>query len=101
MTCAKGRKWRDILRISLKPLAHKGLNEGLERQKVTQMRFGEILIQRREERHISRYRLAKLSGIAYATIRSYEQGNVMPPVDKADTLLKALGVEMIIGKKVK
>lgn len=65
------------------------------------MKFGELLIKWREERHISRYRLAKLSGIAYATIRSYEQENVMPPVDKADTLLKALGVEMIIGKKAK
>ena len=64
------------------------------------MEFKDRLLQYRQSKGMSVYRLSKLSGLPESTIRSYEQG-VMPTLDKADALLKALGVELTIGKENK
>lgn len=62
------------------------------------MDFKLLLQELREEAGISVNKLAKLSGIPESTIRTYEQGRLVP-LDKADKLLAALGAQMTIGRK--
>ena len=50
----------------------------------------------RNQAGISVYKLSKISGIPKSTIFNYELG-VSPTLEKADKLLKALGVSISIG----
>ena len=63
------------------------------------MMFSDVLHNTRITKGMSYAKLAELSGIPVSTIAHYETNNVMPPLDKADALLRALGVEMVIGRK--
>lgn len=60
------------------------------------MTFKEVLTQKREQKEVSVYKLSAMSGVPKSTIFSYERG-VTPTLDKADKLLKALGVSLVIG----
>lgn len=53
----------------------------------------------RNQAGISVYKLSKISGIPKSTIFNYELG-VSPTLEKADKLLKALGVSISIGAEV-
>lgn len=60
------------------------------------MDFQNQLKQLRKQKNISIYRLSKMSGVPWSTIRLYESGS-MPTLDKADRLLKALGATLVLG----
>lgn len=64
------------------------------------MNFKELLIKERNKRGITIGYLSVLSGIPKTTIQNYENGT-MPSLEKADKLLRALGVEITIGKSRK
>lgn len=52
----------------------------------------------REKANLSINKLARISGVPKSTIFNYEKG-VMPTIDKADKLLKALGASIVIGSE--
>lgn len=60
--------------------------------------FGPCIKNLREQKHLSLAKLSEISGIPIATINNYERGSE-PSIQKADKLLNALGVSLIIGKK--
>lgn len=60
--------------------------------------FCEELKKLRKEKNLSVPKLAELSGLPKTTIYNYEKGSE-PTINKADKLLKALGVTMVIGKE--
>ena len=54
------------------------------------------LTEQRNQAGISVYKLSELSGVPKSTIFNYERG-VAPTIDKADKLLRALGVTLVLG----
>ncbi len=64
---------------------------------VGDMDFKTQLVNLRKKANMSMARLSRLSGVPTSTIGNYEHG-VMPTLDKADKLLRALGVSLAVGK---
>lgn len=62
------------------------------------MNFKTQLIKLRTQANMSVYKLSKLSGVPKSTIFNYERG-VVPTLDKADKLLRALGATLILGRQ--
>ncbi|MGI5905195.1 MAG: helix-turn-helix domain-containing protein [Candidatus Pararuminococcus gallinarum] len=60
------------------------------------MDFQTELTEQRKQAGISVYKLSELSGVPKSTIFNYERG-VAPTIDKADKLLRALGVTLVLG----
>ena len=60
--------------------------------------FGLFIKKLREDKHLSLAKLSDMSGLPITTINNYERGSE-PSIKKADKLLTALGVSLIIGKK--
>lgn len=59
--------------------------------------YCDLITERLQELGWSYYRLSKESGVAYTTIKNYSSG-VKPTIEKADKILSALGVTMVLGK---
>lgn len=53
----------------------------------------------RKKQHMSIKTLSELSGVCARTIGNWEYGGVIPPIDKFNKVLNALGYELIITKK--
>ena len=64
--------------------------------RVMRMDFQTELTEQRKRASISVYKLSELSGVPKSTIFNYERG-VEPTIDKADKLLRALGVTLVLG----
>lgn len=64
--------------------------------RVMRMDFQTELTEQRKRASISVYKLSELSGVPKSTIFNYERG-VAPTIDKADKLLRALGVTLVLG----
>ena len=60
------------------------------------MDFQTEIVEQRKRARISVYKLSELSGVPKSTIFNYERG-VAPTIDKADKLLRALGVTLVLG----
>ena len=58
-----------------------------------------FLREERKRQHISIKTLSALSGINSRTINNWEYCNVMPPIDKLQKVLNALGYDLRIVKK--
>ena len=61
------------------------------------MDFQVLLSKWMKEKNMSVYKLSALSGVPKSTIFNYKKG-VCPTLDKAECLLKALGVRASIGE---
>lgn len=61
------------------------------------MSFQDVLISSRKAKKIPLWRLAEMSGVSKSTISSYECG-VQPTIDKADKILRALGISYTLGR---
>ena len=62
------------------------------------MDFKIFLREAREKQGMSIGKLSQASGVPMSTIFNYEIG-VMPTLDKADKLLRALGLTMTLGER--
>lgn len=60
----------------------------------------DIVRNRRKELGLTLEQLQEISGIPITTIHAYEKGTD-PSLSRADELLKALGIELVIGRKAK
>ena len=60
--------------------------------------FAEILLKSRKQKGLSQSELAKKSGFTKRAIQYWEKGKKSIPLENADRLLTALGVEIKIGK---
>ncbi|MGI6579912.1 MAG: helix-turn-helix domain-containing protein [Saccharofermentanales bacterium] len=60
---------------------------------------GKLLIKLRKKHGISRYRLAKLTGLRESTIQNWETGGIEPTVNNFNKVLYALDEELILGKE--
>lgn len=60
------------------------------------MDFGKLIKTTREEQRKSLACVSRLAGIPSTTINSYERG-YRPTLERADRLLKALGISLTIG----
>lgn len=58
---------------------------------MSETNYGELLAELREKHGISRYRLAKISGLGASTIQHWEVGGIEPTVKKYNQVLVALG----------
>lgn len=56
--------------------------------------FGKRLKEERQRQFLSQTNLAKLADMRQPNIRNYERGNVLPNLDSAIRLAKALGVTL-------
>ncbi len=63
------------------------------------MRFGELLRSARRAAGLTQAQLAELSGIPRPNIAAYESARRRPLVTTADTLLAAVGVELLIDQQ--
>lgn len=61
--------------------------------------FQKKLIELRDKANLSIQALSEISGVPKSTIFNYEKNGVVPTLDKADSLLKALGATIVIGKE--
>ena len=61
--------------------------------------FQKKLIELRDKANLSIQALSEISGVPKSTIFNYEKNGVVPTLDKADSLLKALGAAIVIGKE--
>lgn len=62
------------------------------------MSFSKVVKQARERKQWSIYRLSKASGVPWSTLKDYENG-MTPTIEKADKILSALGVTMVLGEE--
>lgn len=62
------------------------------------MVFKDLIKETRKEQGMTLDQLSEKSGLPRTTLYNYELG-VQPTVEKADRLLKALGLSMVLGKK--
>lgn len=60
------------------------------------MQFADILKRNRIEKSQSLAKISVKSGVPVSTIHNYEKG-VQPTLEKADAILKALEISMVIG----
>lgn len=58
--------------------------------------FGVFLKENRTKQNLSLVKLSRLTGLPATTIHNYERGSE-PSLDKADKLLKALGITYTLG----
>lgn len=65
------------------------------------MNIAEIIKINRQKNNLTREQLAKLSGVSKDSIYAWEKGKRIPSIYSADKVLKALNIEMAIGKKRK
>lgn len=63
------------------------------------LKIGEIIRKERVKCKISAKILAEMSGCTERAIHYYERQERVPNVYATDQILKALGVELVIGKK--
>ena len=61
------------------------------------IKFSEFLREERMKQEMSKYNLAKLTGLRITTISNYEAGKRVPSLDVADKLCKALNKKFTIG----
>jgi len=61
------------------------------------MDFRTMLIEARNRQGFTLKKLSEAAGLSASTIHSYERG-VTPTIDKADKLLRALGLTMTLGE---
>ena len=59
--------------------------------------FSKMLKNERINKGLSLRKLSQMSGIPATTIHAYERG-INPTIDKANKLLKVLGITIILGK---
>ena len=57
------------------------------------MKFGQLLKQKRDERGITQFTLAAMSGVSQSAISAYENGTREPSWESVQRLALALGVE--------
>jgi transcriptional regulator with XRE-family HTH domain len=62
------------------------------------MDYGKMIKAERISQEMGVYRLSKKSGVPMSTIVNWELGHV-PPVDKFQKVMNALGFELIIRRK--
>jgi transcriptional regulator with XRE-family HTH domain len=53
-------------------------------------------IHRAEKRGVSRYQIAKLSGVSEGQLSRLMHGSVSPRLDSADSIARALGCKIVI-----
>lgn len=53
----------------------------------------------RKRQRMSIRELSELSGVSISTINKWEYCGVIPPIDKFQKVLNALGYELVISKK--
>lgn len=62
------------------------------------MKLEEMVREERLKRGISQYKLAEMTGFTRRAIVYWETGKRKMTVDAADTVFKALGVTVLLGK---
>lgn len=63
-----------------------------------EINYGKLLKEMRERKGISRYKLAKLSGLGESTIQMWENEGIEPTVKNYNKVLVALEESLTIGK---
>lgn len=58
--------------------------------------FGAIIAEARKEKELTLGELAGMTGLSLSTLSRYERGKRTPSLERFNTILKALGVEIVI-----
>lgn len=61
--------------------------------------YGRQVKEMRTHQRLSLNKLSALSGVRATTIFNWESYGRVPPVDKLDAVLKALGISIVIGQQ--
>lgn len=63
------------------------------------MNFAEFLKNMREQKNMSKSKLASLTGITITAITNYETGKRNPSIDVANKICEVLNVQFVLGEK--
>lgn len=90
----------DELECSINELAGRAQPYDLD---VQQKPIGDIMREKRSERHITQDLLSDLAGICIHTVRNWEQGKSYPNIEEAAKMADVFGcsIDELVGRKVK
>ena len=69
------------------------------KREVNHVEFGDWVKEKRRQKGLKQYELAKMIPLNPGTLSRYVMGDVMPPLDIAEKICSILGAELIIREK--